>query len=97
VKKNTFFLSALLIKIPGINNALVGDGYCQDLTNTAECNFDGGDCCGSCKITTIYPAVYIYIRTLSFYCLLSAMHNLFELVYGQFGQKKMPQTSQQRF
>ena len=46
-------------EIPGINNALVGDGYCQDLTNTAECNFDGGDCCGSCKITTIYPAVYL--------------------------------------
>ena len=48
------FLSALWIKIPGINNALVGDGYCQDLTNTAECNFDGGDCCGSCILTTVY-------------------------------------------
>ena len=59
IPKNTSFLSALLIKIPGIKNALVGDGYCQDLTNTAECNFDGGDCCGSCKITTVYPAVYI--------------------------------------
>ena len=24
----------------------VGDGYCDDTTNTAECNYDGGDCCG---------------------------------------------------
>ena len=26
----------------------VGDGYCDDLTNTEECDYDGGDCCGSC-------------------------------------------------
>ena len=25
----------------------MGDGYCHDYTNTAECNYDGGDCCGS--------------------------------------------------
>ena len=30
---------------------LVGDGYCQDETNNAECNYDGGDCCGSCVNT----------------------------------------------
>ena len=24
---------------------LAGDGYCQDETNTAECSYDGGDCC----------------------------------------------------
>ena len=24
----------------------VGDRYCDDDTNTIECNFDGGDCCG---------------------------------------------------
>ena len=35
----------------GIRNALVGDGFCHDLTNNAECNFDGGDCCGSCVNT----------------------------------------------
>ena len=23
----------------------VGDGYCDDQTNTPQCNFDGGDCC----------------------------------------------------
>ena len=24
---------------------LIGDNYCDDVTNTLECNFDGGDCC----------------------------------------------------
>ena len=24
---------------------LLGDGYCHDVTNNAECDFDGGDCC----------------------------------------------------
>ena len=28
------------------NIGLVGDRYCDDITNTLECNFDGGDCCG---------------------------------------------------
>ena len=32
-------------------NAWVGDGFCQDLTNNEECDFDGGDCCGSCVNT----------------------------------------------
>ena len=27
---------------------MIGDGYCNDQTNNNECNFDGGDCCGSC-------------------------------------------------
>ena len=26
---------------------IVGDGYCDDNSNTLECNYDGGDCCGS--------------------------------------------------
>ena len=25
----------------------IGDGYCDDFTNTPDCNFDGGDCCGT--------------------------------------------------
>ena len=33
------------------NLTLVGNGLCNDLTNIPECDFDGGDCCGSC-ITT---------------------------------------------
>ena len=32
--------------VPGCDNlALVGDGLCNDETNNADCNFDGGDCC----------------------------------------------------
>ena len=31
---------------------LIGDGLCQDEANTNECNFDGGDCCGSDVNTT---------------------------------------------
>ena len=30
---------------------LVGDGYCNDETNNADCDFDGGDCCGTCVNT----------------------------------------------
>ena len=26
---------------------MVGDGYCDDITNNLDCNYDGGDCCGS--------------------------------------------------
>ena len=25
---------------------IYGDGFCDDVTNTPECNYDGGDCCG---------------------------------------------------
>ena len=32
---------------------LIGNGFCNDETNNADCNFDGGDCCGSC-INTDY-------------------------------------------
>ena len=31
-----------------IPNARVGDGFCNDENNNADCNYDGGDCCGSC-------------------------------------------------
>ena len=27
-------------------NAWIGDDYCDDVTNNAECGYDGGDCCG---------------------------------------------------
>ena len=36
-----------------MSNALVGNGYCDDEMNIAECNFDGGDCCGQCETITI--------------------------------------------
>ena len=25
---------------------MIGDGYCDDVVNTPECNYDNGDCCG---------------------------------------------------
>ena len=31
----------------------MNDGYCNDETNIPECNYVGGDCCGSC-INTEY-------------------------------------------
>ena len=30
---------------------IVGDGFCNDETNIHNCNYDGGDCCGSCVVT----------------------------------------------
>jgi hypothetical protein len=32
--------------LAGVNHAFIGDGVCNDETNIAECNYDGGDCCG---------------------------------------------------
>ena len=29
----------------------LGDGYCEDKFNNKRCNYDGGDCCGSCVNT----------------------------------------------
>ena len=30
---------------------IVRDGFCNDETNNPGCNYDGGDCCGSCVVT----------------------------------------------
>ena len=35
---------------PGSLHALVGNNYCNDETNNDDCNYDGGDCCGSCVV-----------------------------------------------
>ena len=32
--------------LAGVTHAFVGDGVCNDETNIAECDYDGGDCCG---------------------------------------------------
>ena len=32
----------------GGTHPFVGDGFCNAETNNAVCNFDGGDCCGTC-------------------------------------------------
>ena len=40
----TWILS--LVLVPGCDNVeLVGNAFCDDETNNAECNYDGGDCC----------------------------------------------------
>ena len=41
--KRLTFKSYCLILIGG--QIFVGNGYCDDGLNTAECNFDAGDCC----------------------------------------------------
>ena len=30
---------------------MVGNGFCNDETNNADCNYDGGDCCGQCLLS----------------------------------------------
>ena len=29
------------------NNGWIGDYYCDDINNNMDCNYDGGDCCGT--------------------------------------------------
>ena len=31
---------------------MIGDGYCDDMINIFDCNYDGGDCCDSDIETT---------------------------------------------
>ena len=38
------------------NLALIGNGFCNDETNNADCEFDGGDC--SPWIKLIYECVH---------------------------------------
>ena len=37
----------------GCNQEWIGDGYCDDINNNLNCNYDGGDCCGS-NVNTQY-------------------------------------------
>ena len=30
---------------------LISNGFCNDETNNADCNYDGGECCGDCTNT----------------------------------------------
>ena len=38
------------------NENWIGDGYCDDVTNNEECQWDGGDCCGN-NVNTQYCQV----------------------------------------
>ena len=57
-KINNKIKGAIMMQLPlGIKEdcecdmpALVGDGFCNDETNNIDCNYDGGDCCGSCVV-----------------------------------------------
>ena len=44
-------ICALGEKLNAEYHPLVGDGFCNEETNNAICNFDGGDCCGVCVNT----------------------------------------------
>ena len=36
------------------NDLWISDGYCDDINNTEECSWDGGDCCGSTCINNTF-------------------------------------------
>ena len=47
---DTYYFTSFLVF--SCNNViLVGNGLCSDETNNADCNYDGGDCCGACANT----------------------------------------------
>ena len=37
-----------IILYDGVTNPLINNGFCNDETNIADCQYDGGDCCGPC-------------------------------------------------
>ena len=51
--RNSEKIFLLPFPIECYNPTLIANGYCDDEVNTKECNYDGGDCCGSC-INTDY-------------------------------------------
>ena len=51
MKETTFHLNFQGCETPGT----VGDGYCDDHVHNAECNYDGGECCGS-NVNTYFCA-----------------------------------------
>ena len=36
---------------------LIGDGYCQDSSNSEQCDFDGGDCCLNQIVVACYDCM----------------------------------------
>ena len=52
-----FTVSTVNPNNPNCSNAgWIGDGWCDDVTNNIQCNYDGGDCCGA-NINTQYCVV----------------------------------------
>ena len=48
-----FFYDYIAFVLDCNQPTLIGDGYCNDEVNIFDCNYDGGDCCGSCVITSL--------------------------------------------
>ena len=44
---NNYFVNAYIF-LDCENPQDVGNGFCDDYNNKPECNYDSGDCCGSC-------------------------------------------------
>ena len=53
------------VNVGEIKNHLVGDGYCNDETNSDACGFDGGDCCGPCINTEFCSECQCHLGNLS--------------------------------
>ena len=47
-----YFLS-FIVSDCSVSLELIGNGFCNDEANNVGCNFDNGDCCGTC-INTDY-------------------------------------------
>ena len=41
---------------------LIGNGNCNNEANTAECNFDGGDCCSLCETIVVSTTMDVSIN-----------------------------------
>ena len=44
----------------GGNTWGIGDGYCDDINNNMNCNYDGGDCCGGIIHPYYCTVIYNY-------------------------------------
>ena len=49
-KRVMYFLS-FIVSDCSVSLELIGNGFCNDEANNVGCNFDNGDCCGSCANT----------------------------------------------
>ena len=47
IKGHIHFLSFIVSDCP-VSIELIGNGFCNDEANNVGCNFDNGDCCGTC-------------------------------------------------
>ena len=72
----------------GCNTGWIGDGYCDDINNDMNCNYDGGDCCGPNVNTQYCTVIYNYTFSINNHCLpcfviFAEMHMLGVSIYYQ--------------